>query len=603
MSVTDTYKVVYQNEVATAVANVERYIAATKEAIKVSLEFETISKRLGRDTSFLNGFRNAVVDMAKAISDAGNRANRATADTSKLGADTSKVEALTAKVEALSLALAQATANANQTKAATGGIGPGAGGGGGAGGVGVGRWVGRAAAVGAARQLLSTSRQAFSQADQAQLESVAKAEEMRAAVQPLVPLTGRKTADDSLVNEQLKLAEATGLSPEQAAKFSEVFLGATGSGTARFAASGGKQGISPETAAGLLPHAAAFAKRTGIDPDVAGKMIGSIGEFTPVASPEQAMSMFGQIEGHLNLGGLGTIRELSRPFQGLMGEFAGEGGRISDPVRLAATFAAETNRAKSAAVAATELKQSNRGLRKLTEAGKFGLAPGMDYTQGIAQLRTALAGMDDETATRAIYGAGVHESTEVSSMIKQAKLVPTVDEAMRNQQIKAMGTGALDLNRQYLQSQGGRTAVGQAKVEAAEIRRGMPGEAYAAAMNQARARLIQRGEIDTTATALGDTFMDLVNPSSWYAGRKNRESRIYNEAVDQLRGKTFTTEDIYSDDMQTRMKAFGEMQKRADAVDAAQAAKDLREAARDLKDAVQQGKTTGTPPAVVPMRP
>ena len=600
MSVQDTYSVIYKNDVNAAIANLERYIQVVRQAFKLTEDLEALMKRLGRDTSALAGFTSALSTMAKALSDAGNRATRTNKETSQVGADTSKVEALAKKVDDLTAALARAEAQAKQTKAAAGGIGPGSGGGGGGGaGVGVGKWAGRAVAVGAARQLLSSSRDAFGKAEQAHLESVAKAEEMRAAVQPLVPLTGRKTADDSLVESQLRLAEATGLSPGDAAKFSEVFLGATGSGTARFAASGGKEGMSSATADALLPHAAAFAKRTGIDPDVAGKMIGSVGEFTPIGSAEQAMSMFGQIEGHLNLGGLGTIRELSRPFQGLMGEFAGAGGRISDPVRLAATFAAETNRAKSAAVAATELKQSNRGLRKLTEGGKFGLTKDMDYVQGIAQLRTALTGMDDATATRAIYQAGVHESTEVASMIKQAKLVPTIDEAMRNQQIKAMGTGVLDLNKQYLGSQGGRTAVGQARLEAAEIRRGMPGEAAASMMNQAKARLIQRGEIDTVGTGLMDAAMDWVLPDSWYAGRKSYERRIFNEAKRPLQNR-YWTPDLESDDPQVRMKALGEMQRRADAD---QAAKDLKEAARDLKDAVNQAKAKGGPDAVVPMRP
>ena len=605
MSAQDTYSIIYRNDVATAIANLEKYIQTARTAFKATEDLEALMKRLGRDTSLLGGYRNAMADLAKAVSDAGNRATKTHAETGKIGADRANVEALLKQVEALNAALAQTTANANQAGGAAAGVGPGAGGeggGGGIGGAGLGKWAGRAIAVSAARELLASSRESFGKAEQAQLGSIAKAEEMRAAVQPLVPLTGRTTADDSLMAEQLKLAEATGLSPTDAAKFSEVFLGATGSGTARFKATGGKQGISEETAAKLLPHAAAFSQRTGIQPEVAGKMIGSIGEFVPIASPEQAMGIFGQIEGHLNLGGLGTIRELSRPFQGLMGEFAGEGGRISDPVRLAATFAAETNRAKSAAVAATELKQSNRGLRKLTEAGKFGLTKDMDYTQGIAQLRDALAGMDDTTATRALYDAGVHESTEVASMIKQAKLVGTVDEAMKNEKIKAMGANALGMNKTYLESRPGRTAVGQARVEAAEIRRGMPGEAYAAAMNQARARLIDRGEIDTPATNFGDWSMGMVNPSDWVTGRKNYERRIYNEAVGELRKKTYTTPEIYSDDPQTRIRAFGEMQQRADAFDASQAGRDIREAAANLNAAAQHAKAAGKD-AVVPMRP
>jgi hypothetical protein len=350
--------------------------------------------------------------------------------------------------------------------------------------------------------------------------------------------------------------------------------------------------------------AAQFAARTGIEPEVAGKMIGSMGEFTAIRSPEEGMAMFGQIEGHLNLGGLGTIRQLSRPFQGLLGSMIDEDkGRVSDPVRLAAMFAAETNRAKSPAIAATEIRQANRGVMKLQASGSMGLTPEMDYTEAIKIVAGSMNHLNGTQKDQVLQTLGLGNSTERDSLIKQAALVPTIEQALQDPAIKQMGANALGLNAGFLKSQTGRTAFSKSRVEASEIRQGMRGEAYAAASAEAQARLTDRGEIDTTSSNLMHGMIDFFSPMSRVTGKSFKSDMIDTEvrADIERRAKSAgvdlgNTAPLTNPDFQVRSQAYEAALKQIEA------AEKLQQAANAMNQALNPGRPPGNA-AVVPMRP
>lgn len=604
---TEKYEIRYVVDSDDAVARIAKLEVAVRSLDKAIEQTRANAAAFLKDTSFIVAWTSAVEKAGKAAESLAPKADKAAKATSAIGANSANAAALEQIIERLGIAMGIAVDQAKAMKAAMEGVkapkgmDPNAGGGGGGG---IGGLAAKAVAVNVARKLMQTSANAFSDAEKKQLENVAKAEDFRAEVQKQAEVAGTKV-DTGLLEENLKLAEKTGMSPTEAAQFSEIYRGAIGSGVTKHQTTGGKQGISKKTAMDLMPMAALFAKRTGIEPDVAGKMIGSMGEFTAIRSPEEGMAMFGQIEGHLNLGGLGTIRQLSRPFQGLLGTMIDEDkGRVSDPVRLAAMFAAETNRAKSPAIAATEIKQANRGIMKLQASGSMGLTPEMDYTEAIKIVAGSMNHLNGTQKDQVLQTLGLGNSTERDSLIKQAALVPTIEQALQDPAVKQLGANALGLNAEFLKSQTGRTAVSKSRVEASEIRQGMKGESYTAALAEARARLTDRGEIDTTGSNLMYGMMDFVNPHSWITGRTMKSEMVDAEVRQGLAGRRKAagldpyagTAALESPDFQTRSQAYEA------AIKQVEAAEKLQQAANAMNQALNPGRPPGNA-AVVPMRP
>lgn len=453
----------------------------------------------------------------------------------------------------------------------------------------------------------------------------AAAADFRASLREIATLSGKRTVDDDMVGQMLGLIEQTGATPQEAVEFTSVYKGAAGAAINRHAVSGGKLGMSKETAAALMPEALKFTARTEMDTETGAKMAALLGEYVSIPDVETAMNLMGRIQGHLNVQGVGTMRQLGRPFFSLMGEFAGEGGRIADPERLAATYAATTVRSKSASTTATEMKQADRGLQDLIGNPLYGIQAGEDYTASVRKLAATFKGKTNLEKKIMLREAGLGNETEISSMIKQAEVADIVEVQMKNPEVAMMGRDALKLNQEYMDSEVGKTYQAEAKVFKSEITRGMQTERVGRLRAEARAKLMtepgKHYRTGDTYQELTGSIVGLIQSGSGMDVQSEREDEVVVEGLrnrakavgydidrqhPHLRGNTGNL------GMPTWMnpnRTYDSAGQRREDINAADAAIALLEAAKKLDAAGQRqmdANPAGRPPGnagAAPMRP
>lgn len=615
MSVTDTYKVVYQNDVAAAIANLERYIQAVRTAIKVTEDLEVLMKRLGRDTSFLTGFTNALGVMARAISDAGNRATKTNADTSKIGSDTSKVAALTAQVQQLTAALAAAEAQAKQTKAAAGNIGSGTGGGGGKG-LGVGKLAGGVAVASFANALLSASRGAFSGSETTAIESADKAQEFRESRREIASMMGESGVTDKVLDSSLRTMRASGMTAEEEAKFTAEYYGSSETGRKKGNIG---QGMNADQRAKLEQEmrdaAARIAVQKGMDPKTAGDLAGVVSQYMPINS---AADLAGQISSLYTSAqeGRGAVSPM---IQGMLSQApaAISSGRVSGLPEFGAWIGMGSTFSRSAKSAGVTYSWIDRALgRTGGQAGDYlGRVGAGKQPTLIGKLESVKADLDKVEGDKLDYLSrqGFGSMEDRRSILAYTENIGVLKKNIEDAKVQATkGGDAINASLMSQSDPNVRRRSANAQKEAAEIQRGRKTEGYVAAMVAAEARLIDRGEIDTTSTNLTDATVDKLSITS---GRGQRlQSEVTQGLVDRFKAAGGTEKDFFgkygaiqNPDIGVRSEAYNRVEEDIQKMERETAEKQ-KQAANNLEDATGKlsllldGRPGGQLPGAVPYR-
>jgi hypothetical protein len=331
------------------------------------------------------------------------------------------------------------------------------------------------------------------------------------------------------------------------ATLSGEFEGAIDAARASFTASRGKVGIDPKNtklAQDIQEQTATFAVRTGLDMSTAGRLMGVLGQYTKFGSTEQAMTTFGSMMNHLNVEGVAPMAQMGKPLMGLLADFAGEGGRVSDPRDLAATYAVGTRAFRSPSTAATGMRQANRLLRKAAinqdhdpELAAMGITSDDDFLSGLRKMSSRLGAPDADLFLQK-HGIGKN-STERDSVIKYGHLLGQIDVALTDPDAAAEATRTMQRNREFMTTDpAGKRRMAENTREVARLRRGVAETPYDTAMIEAEGRLTERGEIDTDASRSMGFLMDV---GDWGAKQMGfapyRQRQIMREAERSLKAR------------------------------------------------------------------
>ena len=541
--VTRTYQTVYTGDSTQAVAQIDLLIAKYGQLDRIVDAVTAKVARFGampgvlQGVSSLGNFGRAFAAVGS-IADATQTTVASVGTNNGLGAAAASATQLVNQLQAI-VASAQA---AQQAIAAippvgAGGGGPGVGGGGAGlpGGSGVVGFASRTlmrSGIYAGLNLLRSSGRAVGKSGETERDvNAANAEKalmFRQSLRETAVLSGKSEVGDALVKEQLEFQQKTGMLPEEAVVFRNQFRGAVESGKLR-------GNINNATAERLEQEMATFAVRNQIDPKSAGKLGGLLGEYVPIPDVETGMAKIGEMQAHLNILGVGTAKELVPPFLGLMGEMSGEGGRISDPGRLAAYYAGATIRAgKRPEVAANDIRQANRffvnGVGRYPDLlAQMGVKPGMSFEESLEAASPMLT-RPDAMEWLVSHGAGNVENNQAA--VNMASLLPLVKAQMKSPKVASAKNEAMAGNAPFLQSIPGRDRTAEAAQFKSEILQGIKREEITMLRQQAETELRnEQGAIDTTATGITDWLVSAAN----LGGVSGRQERIDQRVIENQR--------------------------------------------------------------------
>ena len=272
----------------------------------------------------------------------------------------------------------------------------------------------------------------------------------------------------------------------------------------------------PEMVEAVGIEAGRLTARADMDPAAMGKIAGTLPRYG-VKTAEQGREAIAKISNQLKKATF-DFKAVMPQFVTLLGEMAGDGGRISKPEDVAAVYAAATPAFGTAAQAKTGLKQTNRLLRRLD--GKEGAAlKEMGVTADddlIAALRKVAPHVTGGKGDRFLKERGFGNDTEIASVIKYAKALPAIEEGLKENDRPGQGAEMVAANREGLNlAPELRDRVAQDRLDASKFARGKEEEDLVIARKEGEARLQnpnQKGgpRIDTGATNATDSVVDAI---------------------------------------------------------------------------------------------
>ena len=149
---------------------------------------------------------------------------------------------------------------------------------------------------------------------------------------------------------------------------------------------------------------------------------------------------------------------------------------------------------KSPAIAATQIRQSNRILRKFIDdkfqdANKgIGITATDDYMTALRKVAPHVTGPQGD---QWLKEKGFDNSVERIALVNQAKLIPVVDEQLADRQgrVRKAREGAVDANARSMNTLEGRARTADNSAFASDIENGLAAERLNAGRAAARARL------------------------------------------------------------------------------------------------------------------
>jgi hypothetical protein len=529
----ESYDLVYDARIDKAVTGIDKLIAKIHDLDKVVDESEAKMKKLGNDTP---GLTNIMTVLARLRADLGNTDHASgalTASIKRIGTNTQLAKA-NATIAILIAELAKAEAQAKQTQAALAsmqvppGVGAALGGGGG-----TTKGLASKALIGGAfvATAIRSGTKAVGESGQTErtynAEVARKAIEYRSQLRETATLRDKTEVDDNLILEQLEFQEKTATKQEDSLNFKNQFLGAVEAGKKR-------GNITDQVADELMVEGATFAARTEMDAGTAGKLVGLMPNSMEVGSKQKGMSELGQMQYHLNKLGVNSVRNLTSPMVGLMAEMVDEdGGRVETPSNMAAILAASTTATGgSPGRSMTQVKQSNRVLRKMAASGIAEITMDDDYLTAMGKAARFLTAPN---ADQWMQDNKLGNRSENEATVRMAKLLPVIKKEIADPKAQAFGDSAISVNQQFRKGKLGQANASEARLLSSEIRQGMKSERVEILRNDAEARLkdpTRKGGpgIDTTATGIADAWTYISNAGGVYG----RDERIDQEVIGDL---------------------------------------------------------------------
>ena len=366
----------------------------------------------------------------------------------------------------------------------------------------------------------------------------------------------------------LKAAEfsaKTGLGDKDADLFNRSYEGTVNIATAKFARSGGKEGVSPEVAEQLKVEAAVRNARRGGDAGVSAELAGLLGAYKPIKTKEEGLAQLEQIRRAL-VTGRGDDEPLTQQLLNTAGGLIREGGPVSDLPGLSAVIAGTSLNGGPGAAGerATQLSRSlfaglsrQRKVKgaKMTQ-GEYlkgiGVKTGMNLEQRldllVPDVKKAMASGKDLDEYLLSRGFGQEEERRAI-----AEVIPNLAE-IKEQFAKARVPGTLGedevrLNREHLASPEGRAAVAEAKGRVEDFARGLPAMRLTALKKTAESsREVREGD-QSVGTQVGDLIRGAFSPGSlgrigsldFNLSGPGRDARVQTAAIKDLERRARAT--------------------------------------------------------------
>jgi hypothetical protein len=547
------YTIRYVTDNAKALKGIAELDAALVKLMATEQKAAGMLKVLGQN---MPGVRQGVGELKKLDAELKNKvvdAGRAAAALAAVGKDNRAVTSLTARLKELEAELKTLAAEAAAAQAAlatvgagvnlpSGGGGRGGAGGKGSGGTGLVAGLARHAAFAAFRTVVRAAGEGSRDRRQFFSGAADMASDYRKDLQPLAVLQGKTSADDSVIAADLAFQKKTLLNPEDAATFRLEFGGAIAP-SLKARGKDGRPNITPQVAAELEEKAGRFTARYGLDAQTGGRMAGLLGVTTKVPTADAGIGIMEQAMEQLNVEGVGPVKGMASHLLSLSGTMLEEGGgRFKDYTEMAARLAASTvNQAGRADRAKTRIVQSDRLLQKLafddeSELGrKAKITSDDDYEAAIRKIGPLLPGNVVE-AHKMLADAGYRNSTERLALIEEAKMNGIVDKQLAGVNPAKSTATAVARNAEYPSTIPGKQQAAENEEFAQTVRVGIQGEGLKAARAEARADLINRGELKPKG--VGGSLADMFNSQvASMGGVSGEDLRVDAKAVALLRGE------------------------------------------------------------------
>jgi hypothetical protein len=535
------YDIEYITKPDKAIAGIDKLEA---RLLKFDREVDKSIAKLKNFGTSTAGFAKAMQSIQQLIAQMtklGAVAGTTQAGLNKVGTGNTAITSYNARLAKLEADLLKATANANALAAAlanagTGGNLPGGGGGAGggkgaAGGAGGGQsFVGRVG-LGIARHgayaLFRSGVQAAGQGAAERRDFFSNAADManeyRKDLQEVSILNGDNSVTDKAIREDLAFQKATNLNADESRSLRLEFGGAVAPGKAR-------GNITDAVATDLEKEAGRFGVRYGLDMSTTGRMAGLLGNYGKVPSAQAGLGQMAESAEYMNIYGLGSVKSMMGPMVGLEADMldSEEGGRFASMESLSARFAATTFAARSPAMAATQIRQSNRLLRKAI--GQYGITAEDDYETALGKISPFISGPQGD---QVLIDAGFHNTTEVASVRKQAAMTKVVEAAKADPRMARAKAEAAARNEEFAGSIQGKQRAAENAEFASTVEAGLAGEALKAARVNARAAMIREGRLK--AKNVDEGLRDKMRSGiSSFGGVSGEDLRVDIEAVRQL---------------------------------------------------------------------
>ncbi len=362
-------------------------------------------------------------------------------------------------------------------------------------------------------------------------------------------LLGKNEVDDEAMTRLFGLGQAGGSKFDEAREFGEAFLGSVTTG--RDAGH-----ITPEQEVIVEQQGLAFGNRVGIDRETAGRLSGSVSQFTDLTKDERGNKLttqqgvdkqMGQMNAlHYGLNeGVGKVSTLARNELGAAAPSLAA-GHVQDHAELGAFVGIASTIGKGAASSGNKFTQMDKLVNETQgEEGDFLKSIGVSDQKGdLEKLRVLKRYMDaqrkaapdpskfDAIAHLKEKGFGSHE--EVSSTLGFLSNFDVLELRAKNARKRAGdGQAAIKANAQFLNSQDGQAGQAKAIEEAGNYEQGRKRQRLAAARKAAYGQLQAENKIDTFGTNITDEFMDgtinNIKPNT------EHEARIDQRVLDNAR--------------------------------------------------------------------
>jgi hypothetical protein len=465
----------------------------------------------------------------------------------KVGQGNSAVASLTKRLADLEAQLKKVTAEAIAAQAAgagvgTGGPGPapgkGGGGGGGKGGggaAGIGKAMVAHAAISLARKVAGAFGDSIGERRRFLGDAADMVSGFREDLREVGNLQGKPAVDDALIREQVAFQKTTGLNADEARELRLEFGGAIAPGLAR-------GNIDRRTAGELETQAGKFGLRYDLDMKTTGRMAGLLANYGKVPSAAAGVGTLAESAEQLNVFGVGPVKGMMSPMLGLAGEMleSDEGGRFKDFPSMSARFAATTvSTAGRPSIAATQIRQANRLLRKFNGQAEEAflrqadISPEDDYETALRKIAPHIAGPQGDLV---LAQNGFGNSTERASVVKQAKMIPVVDQQLKDARMAAARANAVVNNEAFSTTETGRKRTAENVEFESEVETGLNTEGLRSMRANARGKMADPNQPggQRLKAGLGQSILDMSESIYTFGGVSGEDLRVDANAYKNL---------------------------------------------------------------------